>query len=615
MKDVLLDFYERELEFIREEGREFARRFPKIAARLRLSDAETIEDPHVGRLIEAFALLCARLRIKMEDEFPEICQTVLQALYPQYVAPVPPISICQLWLSDMSLDIPYGRTYHRGDRLESEQIDGVQCEFRLCYDTQLLPIAIPSIEYLEPPFPFEVEKSWKDDALAAIRIRLTSQSDKLPLGRMQFDQLRFYLGGSTALGTELFESFFRDALGVSIYTPKNLRGTSLPSDSIRHVGFGDHQGLFSDDPRTIKAYRLLWEFFAAPEKFRFVDLAIQSVWAKSTEDADVVDLVIPLRRTNSTIQRDLRNDTIRLGCTPIVNLFEHRAESIRLSKNKTEHRVIPSARKTEGMEVISIDSVSASNPGGQEKRRFLPFFMPNHVGDGNAEPMYWHASRRRLLTEAAEGDRGTDVFLTLVDLQSNPLSMEEWTLHVVTTCCNRDMVSRLPFGRGRPRLTLRDAGGAVQTEMLIPPTPTRRPTQSDDYYWKLISHLSLNHLAIGNESNGAETLREILTLYNPSEEDANKRAIQSIEKVTYQRGVARLRTPAGSGFCRGLEVEILVDEERLVGMGPYLFATILDHFFSLYATVNSFTRLTVKTKSSNTPLYVGKARSGDRYLL
>ncbi|MDZ4850400.1 MAG: type VI secretion system baseplate subunit TssF [Pirellulaceae bacterium] len=615
MKDPLLDFYERELGFIREEGREFARRYPKIAGRLRLSDAENVEDPHVSRMIEAFALLCARLRIKMEDEFPEICHSLLQALYPQYLAPIPPIAICQLKLTDISLNVPSGRFHRRGQRMETEAVDGVQCEFRLCYDTQVLPLEIQSAEYLDHPLPFEVEPSWKNNVQAAIRVRLKSQSEKLPLHLMDFTHLRLYLGGSTALGSELYEAFFRDAVGVTLYTPQNLRGNSVPGAAIRPVGFGDGEGLLEEDSRTIKAYQLLWEFFASPEKFRFVDIKLDDVWAKTTTGAEYVDLVILLRKTNPTVKRELRDDTLRLSCSPIINLFEHRAEPFRITGNKTEYRIIPSARKPHGMEVISVDRVSASSPGGEEQRKFKPFYLPSHHQQSQEEEMFWHSTRRRRLSEEAEGDRGTEVYLTLVDLHSQPQPLSEWTLHVTTTCCNRDLVSRLPFGGGRPRITLRDAGGAITVELLTPPSPTLRPVSPDEYYWRLISHLGLNHLTLADNKNGAQALREILALYNPSDSDSTKRAIQSVESVSYKRSVGRLSGEFGSGFCRGIDVDVVVDEERLVGMGPFLFATILDRFFSLFATVNSFTRLTVRSRSGSEPLFVGKARAGDRYLL
>ncbi len=616
MKDPLLDYYERELGFIREEGREFARRYPKIAGRLRLSDAENIEDPHVSRLIEAFALLCARLRLKVQDEFPEVCHSLLQSLYPQYLAPIPPIAICQLKLTELAMDLPQGRMHRRGERLESEPVDGTQAAFRLCYDTQVLPISIDSVEYLEHPLPFEVESTWKNQVEATIRIRLSSKSEKLPLELIQFECLRFFLGGTTALGTELYEAVFGDLVGVTLYNPKRAFYRSLPTTAARHVGFDRDQTLLDSDPRNVSSYQLLWEFFAAPEKFRFVDIKLDDIWQNAVRGAEYVDLVLLLKKSNPVVKRELRPDSIRLGCSPIINLFEQRAEPFRLTGNKTEYRIQPSSRKPMGMEVVSIQSVTATSPGGSESKIFKPFFLPSHHSQSvNDEALYWHSSRRRRLAKDAEGDRGTEVFLTLVDLHAEPLSIPDWTLHVSTVCCNRDLVARLPYGGGRPKMTLREAGGAVAVELVTTPTPTRRPINSDEYYWRLISHLSLNHLSLSENETGATALREILMLYNPSDSEETKRAIQSIESVNYSRTIGRTASGHGTGFCRGIGISLLVDEERLVGMGPFLFATVLDYFFSLFATINSFTKLEVRTLGRTEPLYQGRPRTGTKCLL
>ncbi len=154
MIDELLDFYNRELKFIRDEGRAFASLYPKIAARLKMSTGDALEDPHVSRLVESFALLCARLRLKIEDEFPEVCQSLLQALYPHYVSPVPPVGICRFKATELTHENPEGVFIRRDARLESEEISGQACIFRTCYATRVFPISIVQAEFQRPPFTF-----------------------------------------------------------------------------------------------------------------------------------------------------------------------------------------------------------------------------------------------------------------------------------------------------------------------------------------------------------------------------------------------------------------------------------------------------------------------------
>ena len=60
---------------------QFAEKYPKVASRLALEPTKC-EDPHVERLLESFAFLAARIHLKMEDEFPEITDGLLNIVYP-----------------------------------------------------------------------------------------------------------------------------------------------------------------------------------------------------------------------------------------------------------------------------------------------------------------------------------------------------------------------------------------------------------------------------------------------------------------------------------------------------------------------------------------------------
>jgi type VI secretion system protein ImpG len=90
--DDFLKYYERELTFTREMASEFARKFPKVAARLQL-EPDKCEDPQMERLIEAFAFECARLHMKIDDRCPEILEPLLNIVFPQFLRPVPSMSV------------------------------------------------------------------------------------------------------------------------------------------------------------------------------------------------------------------------------------------------------------------------------------------------------------------------------------------------------------------------------------------------------------------------------------------------------------------------------------------------------------------------------------------
>jgi len=609
MKDKLLDYYNRELTFLRELGSEFAKQHPKLAGRLRL-DADAIEDPHVSRLVEASALLAARTRLKIDDEFPDICQALLHTLYPHYLHPVPPAIVVQLAVSDKTAELAQGTLIPRGARLETDPVEGEPCRFRSCFNSRLWPLEISRVEYLVPPLPFE-QSPWNREVQAAIRVQIGGLSPKVDLTKLKIQDLTFFLGGSAYCSNALVEALFGNVLGLAL-SDGDKRLSWLPAASLVPMGYDDQESLLPPQPRSLTAYRILSEFFAMNDKFRFVKVDLAQHWQHIVRP-DQAELLIFLKRFDPVLQRELDRDALRMQCTPAVNLYFKRAEPIRMSDNVVEYRVIPNARGPAAAEVYSIDRVTAVSASGQE-REFIPFFQPNHPA-GSEPQRYWYAKRVPSLGKVSDDDRGSEVYLSVVDLHNQSGATEGWVLDVETTCLNRDRVARLPFGGGQPRLTLVEGGATATAQCVTPPTPTLRNYDRDDLHWRLISHLSLNHVVLTDSTQGAEALREVLRLYNADDSAATRKIIDSVLQVSYRRGTARVPGGPAPGFCRGLDVEITLDAQRLGGTGAYLFASVLERFMGLYATLNSFTRTTVRVLGADTPLIVGQPRAGSQTLI
>ena len=138
MRDQLLEYYENELTFLRQMGKEFAEKHPKIAARLQL-DVNRCDDPHVERLLEGFALLAARVHLKIDDEFPQITEGLLNVLYPHFLRPIPAMTVAQFRLDPEQGKLTTGLSVPRASILYSRPVDGVACKFRTCYDVTLWP--------------------------------------------------------------------------------------------------------------------------------------------------------------------------------------------------------------------------------------------------------------------------------------------------------------------------------------------------------------------------------------------------------------------------------------------------------------------------------------------
>lgn len=156
MSDTLFQYYEQELQFFRRQGQEFAVRHPAAAGRLQL-EANRSVDPHVERLIESFAFLTSRIQKKLDDDFPEITDALLNVLYPHYLAPIPSLAMVQLAGEPANIK-PTGLAVPRHSRMHTNQIDGVACQYRTCYDVNIWPVEVIEAEAIAPPFPAAVKR-------------------------------------------------------------------------------------------------------------------------------------------------------------------------------------------------------------------------------------------------------------------------------------------------------------------------------------------------------------------------------------------------------------------------------------------------------------------------
>ena len=361
-------------------------------------------------------------------------------------------------------------------------------------------------------------------------------------------------------------------------------------------------------PRSFLGYRLLQEYFAFPEKFLFVDLggldrAVQAGFR------DGVEVLIMLDR-RPRLEQPLSAETFRLGCAPIVNLFEHIAEPIRVTHTQTEYRVIPDTRQQQATEVYSIDTVTNASPYFEGPIAVQPFYALRHGADWDEQSAFWYASRRPSLRK---GDAGTEVYLTLVNRDFQPALPAVETLTVHATCTNRDLPGKLPFGGASGDFELEGVAPLLRIRCLKKPTETLRPPLGKGAQWRLISHLSLNYLSLCD--GGKDALQEILRLYDFTDSAVVRQHIAGITDVTCRRVVGRPQSRAWNGFCRGLEVTLEFDEEQYVGSGLFLFASVLERFFGLYTSLNSFTQLIATTQQREEPFKQWPPRAGEQILL
>ncbi|WP_086931401.1 type VI secretion system baseplate subunit TssF [Agarilytica rhodophyticola] len=611
MSDELLPYYEKELAFIRQMGSEFSKEHPKVAGRLGIS-ADTIEDPHVSRLVEGFAYLNARIQHKLDDDFPELTDALLNVVFPHYQRPIPSMSIAQFTPDEEQLDAKY--TVNRKSLIETEHFQGEHCRFTLCYDVDLYPITVSVAQLMGRPFTTPGSANMRG-ADGVLKISLESFAPEITFPEINLENLRFYLRGQSQHVHPLYELLLNKCAGIVLSAPdQSSQPVYLTPDCIKPVGFKEEDGMLPYPPSSFIGYRLLTEYLIFPEKFMFVDFSdLHKHMPEDTEGK--LDIYVYLKESDIELEHNISKETFALGCAPMINLFQQKSDPIRLDHTELEYQVIADARRPLGFEVYAVDKVMASTPAG-DKKEYLPFYGLKHEHQNNEDHAYWFASRRNAKLGYQERDDGTDVFLSLVDLDFNPNIPEDRTLSLELTCSNRDQPSKLPYNLDHPKLQCVDsAPPCSKIRCLTQPTKTVRPPLRNNARWRLISHLNLNHLSLTGGESATEALKEILRLYDFKDSSVTKGLVESIMSVNARQISAPLNIDRHATMCRGVEVEIVLNETYLTGSSNYLYASILEHFFALYCSVNSFSRVLVKLNSKEGYLKKCPPRAGERVFL
>lgn len=624
MSETLFPYYERELIFIRQLAKEFAKQYPAAAGRLMLEENRSV-DPHIERLIESFALLAGRIQHKLDDEFPELTDALLSVLYPHYLAPIPSMSIVEFNLDYGRAQLPNGFFIDRNSKMHTQAINDVACKFRTCYPVTLWPVELTSAKLMPPPFPPGFRPPPR--TVAALRLQLECQGE-LKLPQLSLDKLRFYLNGDNQLTATLYEVLFNHTIQV-MFRPldkENAQTAPLvltPEECLFPVGFRRDEGMLPYPPQSFTGYRLLTEFFSFPYKFLFLDLG---GWQQLRQAGfqKKVEVVLFLSRSQPSIEQGVDAQTFRLGSTPVVNLFDQIAEPIPMTHTRFEYQVVPDVAHSQGMEVYAIDSVTSTDPVSASTTEYQPFYSFRHGNSRETQQTFWYTSRKPSLRQNNQGgqDRGTDLYLNLVDLGFNPRLPAEAVLVVRTTCTNRELPSQLQRAGDALYFELEAAAPLSRIRCLRAPTSPLRPPLRRGAYWRLLSHLNLNHLSISDPMEGREALQEILRLYDFSDPESGqqlaavtRQVIDGILSVSSRRVVGRTGSETSSGFCRGIEITVEFDEQKYVGTGVFLFASVLEYFLGLYASINSFSQLVARTKQGEGYFKKWPPRAGERQLL
>jgi type VI secretion system protein ImpG len=615
MREEFLEYYERELTYFRQIGGEFARKYPRVAGRL-LLDPDNCEDPHVERLIESFAFIAARVHRRIDDDFPELSESLLNIIYPAYLRPVPAMTVVEIQQDTAQGKKTAGARIPKGAPLVTRgSVDGLACRFRTAYEVELWPFSVTEAEWRKPELmQWAPVSSGPVQAASAARIKLSCFPDAALQG-LPLSKLRFYLSGDAGVVFGIYEMFGANCIEIQLRDPKNRnRVISLGPENIRMVGLEPDENVLPADRRSSSGHLLLQEYFSFPEKFLFFEVSGLEPLAQAGfgNEAEIVFLFSRFERPErqQVFELGVNARTFRLGCTPAINLFRQTAEPILLSQTKHEYPVVPDNRNAAMMEIYSIEEVIAANPKMRQSITLDPVFAYRYQTRNDKDRAYWIAKRRQ--NELGEREPST-LSISVVDLIGQIKDPEADVLTVQTLCSNFDLPSRLVFGNEYGDFDMPGNAAAKTVTALRRPTVSQDPPNGKGQLWRLVSLLSLNYLSLTEE--GRQALQEILRLHDFSGSVYTENQVGAIQKLTSAPHFALVESQFGLVPARGTKVEIELDEQQFAGGGAYLFTAVINRFLAGYASMNSFTKLTARTNQRKEAIASWQPRAGMQVLL
>lgn len=608
MKD-LLSFYNDELVFFSQMAKLFAEKYPKTAGRL-AKDGDAVQDPHIDRMIQSFALLTARVSKRLDSDYSQFTESLLESMYPHYLRPIPSYSIVQFGSAGKPVRCNAPNMVGRGTILRSEQVQGVACQFRTVYDVSLMPLIVVDAAFYPAiqapgsmPLPLGVT--------SAIAIGIESSDEGFTFTDGRASPLRLLIDGEPSLCAALIDALLIRSVGAFVQIGSDDPWLPLKRIPLRLAGLDEQEAMIPFTARSHPAFRLLTEYFAYPDKFSFIDIDLSELATRLPPGCQRFTLHMALSGGRNDSARNqllasLSSRNFLTSCTPVINLFERSGVPLQLTHTRADYPLRADASHCSGYEIHTVKSVRLvreQENGDSGITEFSPLYGIRHgertVGKGN----YWLTRRDETMAELSPGH---EISITLVDSAFDVSGRANVTLSTELTCTNRNLPSLLRYGHPAGDLTSDSVPPEIPVRLLRKPTASQRFDAGAGAHWRLVSHLALNYSTLTDV--GIPDFHKMLLLYDVADSATIQRQISGI--VGLQHGTVRawVDTLPVPSLMPGIGIRMTIDEQAFVGSSLFVFAQVMERYFALHGQLNCFTQLEIISLQSGQEIFTCQPR-------
>ncbi|MDO5542158.1 MAG: type VI secretion system baseplate subunit TssF [Acinetobacter sp.] len=602
MIEQLLPYYEKQLQEFGQQSRTFAEKYPKIAQRLALNQ-EQIDDPHIERLIQAFSFIAARIDKKLADSYEVFTHSLFEVMFPQYLRHFPACTVVSFDERDKLKQLTTAQLIPAKTTLKSRSFKGVQCEFNTSQNVRLLPIALTDLAFQTSP---SAHLNLNQNATLSLKFEIFNDAHSWILD----EKLPIYLDALSNFPLQVLDGIFRQETAFSLRVGHSVMDIRNP---FTVMGFSEQESLLPIDQHTHHAYRLLMEYFCFPEKFHYINLDL-NVLKECIQQQNSFEILIHLK-LNLNDQALLRNYSalnvanFKLFSTPAINLFEKQAEPQKILHTQLHYPLITDAHHLELYQVYAVIEMNMRREKTQQAATqlpVLPFFAMSHYHSEQTQFFY-------ALHYQPVQNKMMPISYSIISKQLQPDEVKSDFISMRLLCSNGDLAHEA-LSQSNHILHLNDSRLARRANILKRPSLAVSFDQNSQQQWRIISHLSLNTLAL-MKGDALSHVKELLTLYNLPQSKENIVLIDAIKQLSFSTTHKLMNTQPFPMFVRGVKAELCIDPRVFHGHSLYIFSQLLSHLFNLKVQINSFVDVVIKDSQNQQEIYPCVQNVGGKTLL